>query len=123
MHTFIIISLIVLLVEILIYVWVVRVTNCWVILFTMSTTGILGVNLAKKQGIQTLKRARLARDLGQIPGRELLDGIAILIGALLIITPGYVTDLVGLLLLLPTTRNLFIIYLKRYFKDRIVIYK
>lgn len=89
----------------------------------MITTGILGVNLAKKQGIQTLKRARLARDLGQIPGRELLDGIAILIGALLIITPGYVTDLVGLLLLLPTTRNLFIIYLKRYFKDRIVIYK
>lgn len=123
MHTFIIISLIVLLVEILIYVWVVSVTNFWVILFTMITTGILGVNLAKKQGIQTLKRARLARDLGQIPGRELLDGIAILIGALLIITPGYVTDLVGLLLLLPTTRNLFIIYLKRYFKDRIVIYK
>lgn len=123
MHIFIIISLIVLLVEILIYVWVVSVTNFWVILFTMITTGILGVNLAKKQGIQTLKRARLARDLGQIPGRELLDGIAILIGALLIITPGYVTDLVGLLLLLPTTRNLFIIYLKRYFKDRIVIYK
>ncbi|MCC3356452.1 FxsA family protein [Bacillus sp. REN16] len=68
-------------------------------------TGVLGAWLAKKQGIETIRRAQQQMDLGQVPGEAIMDGICILIGAILLLTPGYISDLTGLLLLLPVTRN------------------
>lgn len=68
-------------------------------------TGIIGVILAKQQGLQTLTRVRQEINAGRIPGNQLLDGLLILIGSVLLITPGLLTDLTGFVLLIPYTRK------------------
>jgi UPF0716 protein FxsA len=70
-------------------------------------TGVLGGYLAKREGLQTIKRVQEQLSYGQIPGDSLLDGICILIGATLLLTPGFVTDLFGFLLLFPPSRKPF----------------
>ena len=68
-------------------------------------TGIIGVFLAKKQGLQTLQRAKEQMSKGFMPGEEVLNGFCILIGGFLLLLPGFVSDIVGFLLLIPFTRN------------------
>lgn len=70
-------------------------------------TGVVGAYLAKKEGLQTIKRAQEQLSYGQIPGESVLDGICILIGATLLVTPGFFTDLFGFLLLFPPSRKPF----------------
>lgn len=68
-------------------------------------TGAAGAYLARWQGIWVLNRIRSELDRGRMPARELLDGLLILIGAALLLTPGLLTDTAGVLLLLPSTRH------------------
>ncbi|MDP4085338.1 MAG: FxsA family protein [Bacillota bacterium] len=82
-------------------------------------TGFIGAYLAKKQGLKTIQDAREKLSRGQIPGESVLDGICILIGGTLLITPGFITDLLGLLLLLPFTRKPFKWFIRGYFYKRI----
>ena len=70
-------------------------------------TGVAGAYLAKREGLQTIKRAQEQLAYGQIPGESVLDGICILIGATLLLTPGFITDLIGFLLLFPPSRKPF----------------
>ncbi|KGM44850.1 membrane protein FxsA [Neobacillus niacini] len=70
-------------------------------------TGVLGAYLAKREGLQTIKKAQEQLAFGQIPGESVLDGICILAGAILLLTPGFVTDLFGFLLLFPPSRKPF----------------
>ncbi|MDR4889213.1 FxsA family protein [Fredinandcohnia sp. QZ13] len=74
-------------------------------LLLIILTGVIGAWLAKKQGLETIRRARQQMDYGQVPGDAIMDGICILIGAVLLLTPGYISDLTGFLLLIPVTRN------------------
>lgn len=68
-------------------------------------TGVIGTYLAKRQGLQTIKKAQEQLRYGQMPGEAVLDGICILIGATLLITPGFITDILGFILLFPITRK------------------
>jgi UPF0716 protein FxsA len=70
-------------------------------------TGVVGAYLAKREGLQTIKRVQEQLSYGQIPGESLLDGICILIGGTLLLTPGFITDLFGFLLLFPPSRKPF----------------
>lgn len=70
-------------------------------------TGFLGAYLAKRQGLETIRKARLDMQYGQLPGDAILDGICVLAGGLFLLTPGFVTDAIGLLLLIPVTRRYF----------------
>ncbi|XJZ26459.1 FxsA family protein [Bacillota bacterium Lsc_1132] len=76
-------------------------------LFLIILTGVLGAYLAKKQGLETIRKAQEQLRSGQIPGDAVLDGICILVGGTLLLTPGFITDILGFLLLLPVTRRLF----------------
>ncbi len=67
-------------------------------------TGIMGAWLAKKEGLQVLRLAQLQTQQGQIPSGAILDGICILAGGIFLLAPGFVTDTVGFLLLIPPTR-------------------
>ncbi|MCM3065052.1 membrane protein FxsA [Priestia flexa] len=73
--------------------------------FLILATGILGAYLAKKQGMKTLHKARQQMNSGQVPGEAIVDGLCILIGGLLLLTPGFFTDTTGFLLLIPATRK------------------
>jgi len=67
-------------------------------------TAMLGAALLRQQGLQTLARARGNLDQGALPAIELLEGVALVIGGVLLLTPGLVTDGVGFVCLLPFTR-------------------
>ena len=70
----------------------------------LVAVSIAGAWLVRRSGLGVLRQIqeRLAR--GEIPGKELVDGLLILVGGLLMLTPGFLTDAVGLALLIPPTR-------------------
>ena len=68
-------------------------------------TGVTGAWLARLEGLKTLWRLRDDLARGQLPGQAIMDGMSILVGGALLLTPGILTDLVGFSLLLPPTRR------------------
>jgi UPF0716 protein FxsA len=88
-----------------------------IILVLMTT--VLGALLARLQGLRTLRQIQLSLSQGQIPAEELIDGVLILFGGILLVMPGVLTDLFALVLLLPFTRTYFKRWLRRRF-DRMM---
>ena len=77
-------------------------------------TGFLGAYLAKKEGLETVKKARFEMQFGRLPGEAILDGICVLSGGIFLLMPGFLTDVLGLFLLVPVTRRLFKKLLKKW---------
>ena len=82
-------------------------------------TAMLGAWLARLQGLRTLRQIQFNLSQGQIPAEELIDGVLILVGGILLVTPGVLTDLFALVLLFPFTRTYFKRWLRRRF-DRMM---
>ena len=82
-------------------------------------TGIVGASFAKSQGAQIIYKIRTTMSQGEMPGREMLAGAMILAGGIMLLTPGFLTDLLGLSLLFPVTRKFYmglaLEYLRRKF--------
>ena len=70
-------------------------------------TAIIGIYFAKLQGIKTLKSGMVNLYQNKMPVYEIMSGASIAIAALLLIVPGFLTDLIGFLLLIPFTRKIF----------------
>ena len=68
-------------------------------------TGILGAFLARRQGLQVLRRMRTEMQAGQLPADSIFDGVIVLIAGAFLMTPGILTDTVGFLCLIPATRR------------------
>ncbi len=68
-------------------------------------TALAGTALLRHQGMATLASARKTVEQGGMPMREVLDGVCLLIGGALLLTPGFVTDAVGAVLLIPFARR------------------
>ena len=81
-------------------------------------TGFLGAFLARMQGLQTLYRIQKSLREGRMPSGELLDALLIVIAGLVLLTPGFLTDSVGFLLLIPATRNSIKYWLRRQIELR-----
>lgn len=79
------------------------------------TTGICGAWLAKTQGIEVIRKIQEALARGEMPQEELLDGLVIFTGGLVLLTPGFWTDLFGFFCLVPATRSL----IKNWLKPRL----
>ena len=93
----------------------------WPTLILLIVTGLLGSYLAKKQGINTIRKVQEQIQFGKVPGNEILDGLCVLFGGILLLSPGFLTDILGLILLLPFTRTLikpFILKLFRKWIDK-----
>ena len=82
-------------------------------------TGALGATLARREGIQAFHRLRDSIGQGSFPGEAILDGVLILGGGLLLLTPGILTDLLGFAALVPGTRYYIKYYLKTAIERRI----
>jgi len=83
---------------------------------------ITGFWLAKHEGLSVLARMREQVDAGRLPTDELISGGLVVVGGLLLIVPGFITDGVGLLLLFPPTRALARTFVRRYFRIRVYNY-
>ncbi|WP_018132022.1 FxsA family protein [Effusibacillus pohliae] len=91
-------------VELYILIQVGKVIGGWQTILLVLLTSGLGAYLAKTQGRTVWRRLQTELSLGRPPGDALLDGVCVLLGGLLLLTPGFATDVLGLILLLPPTR-------------------
>jgi UPF0716 protein FxsA len=77
----------------------------WTVLI-LAADSVLGSLLLRAQGRAVWRRFNETLAVGRMPHREVIDGVLVIFGGALLITPGFLTDVVGLLLLLPPTRAL-----------------
>ena len=82
-------------------------------------TALLGLVLARFEGLRTLQQIKQSLAQGIVPAEEMVDGVLIFAGGILFIIPGVLTDLFALVLLIPYTRTVFKRWLRRRF-DRMI---
>ena len=84
-------------------------------IFLIFITAIVGIYYAKYEGLNTLKSGFFQLSKNKAPTFEMLSGAAIALAALLLIIPGFFTDIIGFLLIFPITRKLLFNYLSKKF--------
>ena len=94
------------LVELTILVYLGTIIGALYTILIVVLTGILGAILTRSQGLAVLSKIRINLQHGVLPANELFDGALILIGGLLLLTPGIITDILGLAALVPRTRHI-----------------
>ena len=82
-------------------------------LLLVILTGAAGAYLARLQGMQARYRVRARLQQGEMPAEDMLDALLIFVAGIVLLTPGLLTDIAGLLLLLPPTRLRFKIWLRQ----------
>ena len=95
----------------------------------LNTIGLLlvisfvGAWLAKREGLGVWRRLNAQMAAGQVPAGEIVDGFLILLAAALLVTPGFLTDVLAIVLLIPPTRALVRRALRRRFMSKVQIYR
>ena len=87
-------------------------------IFLIFLTAVLGVYYAKYEGLKTLKSLFIQLSRNEPPGYEILSGAGIAVAALLLIIPGFLTDLMGFLLIFPISRKIFFKKISKKFNNR-----
>ena len=108
-------------VEIYVLIQVGQVIGAWWTVLLLILDSMVGAWLVRHEGVRAWRALRTALESGRMPGAELADGALILIGGTLMLTPGFVTDGLGVLLILPFTRPLFRRLLSRVVTHRLVV--
>ncbi|MGB5922136.1 MAG: FxsA family protein [Syntrophobacteria bacterium] len=80
-------------------------------------TGLLGASLARLEGINTMTKVRDSLNRGDLPAEEMLDAMLIFVAGVVLLTPGFITDLTGLALLVPKLRYWFKRWLRKKFDE------
>ena len=80
-------------------------------------TGLLGASLARLEGIKTMTKVRDNLNRGDLPAEEMLDAMLIFVAGVVLLTPGFITDLTGLALLVPKLRYWFKRWLRHKFDE------
>ena len=91
----------------------------WTILLLLATS-VLGAWLVRREGRRTWRALGEATRNGQMPSREIADAVLVLVGGVLLLVPGFVTDVLGLLAVLPFTRPLGRIGLEALIARRLI---
>ncbi len=91
----------------------------WYTILLLLAVSAAGAWLVKREGLGVIRRFRRQLDAGALPGKELADGVLILFAGALLLTPGFITDCVGLLLLLPPVRAVIRASVLRRFAVRV----
>lgn len=92
--------------ELVLLIQIGQVLGLWPTVALVLFTGVAGGALAHMEGLRVLKQFRQELAAGRIPGQAMLDGASVLLGGALLLTPGVLTDVMGLALLFPPTRHL-----------------
>ena len=87
-------------------------------IFLIFTTAIIGIYYAKYEGLNTLKSGFIQLSKNETPAYEVVSGAAIAFAALLLIIPGFATDVIGFLLIFPISRKFFFNKLSKKFKPK-----
>ena len=106
--------------ELAVLIQIGQLIGVWWTIALLVADAILGSLLARSQGRLAWRRFNEALQAGRMPAREVMDGALVLFGGALLLTPGFLSDILGLLLLLPPTRALVRAVLVRRFAGRMV---
>ena len=91
-------------VELFVLIQVGQVIGVWWTILLVLAISILGSWLVKREGWAAWRRITSRVQVGEVPGRELVDGALVLLASALLLTPGFVSDIVALVLLFPPSR-------------------
>ncbi len=82
-------------------------------------TASMGAYLAKNQGFRVFREIQEAMSRGYMPGNELLHGLFVLIGSFALLTPGFLSDIIGFSMLIPQVREIYVRVAKEVIRKRI----
>jgi len=95
-------------IEITLLIQVGQAIGAWYTVGLVLLSAFVGVNMLRHQGLATLSRAQQRLDRQELPGQEMVEGIVLAVGGALLVTPGFVTDVVGFSCLIPALRKAFV---------------
>ncbi|WP_182376303.1 FxsA family protein [Nocardioides sp. WS12] len=107
--------------EIFVLIQVGQAIGPWWTILLLVLDSIIGAWLIKREGRRAWQALQARLQTGQMPARELADGVLVVLGGAFMLSPGFVTDILGILLILPITRPLFRGLLTSYAVNRITI--
>ena len=107
--------------ELFVIIQVGQAIGVWWTIGILIADSILGSVLMRSQGRAAWRRFNDALRAGRVPAREVIDGALVIFGGALLLTPGFLTDILGLVLLLPPTRAVVRAVLLRRFAHRLVV--
>ena len=108
-------------VEIVLFIKIGSLLGLWLTILVVVLTAIVGTNLVKSQGLNAIKEVLSSFLQGQDIARSLINGTLILIAGILLLTPGFFTDFIGITFLIPMTRNMWISYGIKHFPGFVFI--
>jgi UPF0716 protein FxsA len=108
-------------VELYVIIQIGSLIGVWPTIALLFAAAILGSLLLRHQGRGAWRRFNAALAEGRFPGREVADGLLIAIGGTLLLTPGFVTDIFGLILLIPPTRAIVRRLMRGYVGRRFIV--
>lgn len=91
--------------EIILFMWLGELVGKWLIIAIAAVLGLFGMLIALREVRVTLERLRARIRRHEYPGSEFVDLAGILVGSVLLLTPGFITDFVGFLLMIPFFRK------------------
>ena len=112
MNTVLLLIILIPTIEIFLFIKIGSQIGAIITIFLIFTTAIVGVYYAKYEGLNTLRSGFIQISKNKAPTYEMISGAAIAFAALLLIVPGFATDILGFLIIFPTSRNFF---LKKFF--------
>ena len=118
MNTVLLAVILIPIVEIYLFIKIGSQIGAFTTIFLVFFTAVVGVYYARYEGINTLRSGMTQIIKNQIPAHELISGAAIAFAAVLLIIPGFATDLIGFLLIIPITRRLILGRLNKKFEKR-----
>jgi len=118
MNTVLLAVILIPIVEIYLFIKIGSQIGAFSTIFLVFFTAVIGVYYARYEGINTLRSGMMQIIKNQIPARELISGAAIAFAAFLLIIPGFATDLIGFLLIIPITRNLILGRFNKKFENK-----
>jgi UPF0716 protein FxsA len=107
--------------ELAVIIQVGQAIGVWWTIALLIADSVLGSLLMRSQGRAAWRRFNAAMAEGRVPAREVLDGVLVIFGGALLLTPGFISDLLGLLLLLPPTRAVIRAVLVRRLAHRMFV--
>ena len=126
MNTILLLIILIPVVEIYLFIKIGAQIGAITTIILIFITAIIGIYYAKYEGLNTLKSGFSQLSKNETPAYEMISGAAIAIAALLLIIPGFATDVIGFLMIFPTTRKIFFkkfskkIYSKKPKKDNFI---
>jgi len=102
--------------ELALLIWSARSIGFWSTLLLCIATGIAGTAIARWQGARVMRAFQESMMRGEMPADAVLDGAFVLVGGVLLLTPGFISDILGFTFLLPPSRSVLKLVLRRWWR-------